>query len=1108
MSTIVNEIVLEDGQENPASLFVDENGKIKFKDRDSVSYFMSTLAAQGGVAKLIDAAHGQPSDALPSEVVVYIDLDDMQLYKRTESGWGVGLELRGERGPKGNAVLQGPTNPNVVQVTDSSVGDIYIETGVDSTTPRRIWRKTNEVVGALHWEHAGLPFGRDGNDGVNGREGSKVYTGTDDPNSSQPAGASTGDLYFETDSHLIYKKLDNDSWTTIGPSYKGANGASVQGPRGYGVYLGNLNPNNNNAIIETPDLSEAKIGDVYIELDSHRIWKKTHDKNLETLAPGVEEWTAKGAPFKGTDGRNLFQGVGDPNDFTETSEGLPAGILSAKIGDLYIDTSNYQNWKVTALNAQQKPVWITLGVSYRSKGLIQGKIDPNIFEDLQESEITNTIEYPDKLSDYLEVKGAKINDLYIDVDSHKIYYKNSQNMWVQKGETYASKAVVLEASSYFIAFDPIGKNPSPSISTITATQIKHEGTIEYEFSKLVGSNRTILQRGSSNTYQIDFSEDDRFGAGDYFETPYTLEVRTYEVSTPSKANVVIAKDSLSILAGKEGSSTPQLVLSNPYVAFNQDEEGNIDESQYSSSIVGNSIKFIIGTVSLDAINRDFVAGDKNVFRIKVNEISGISLYSHPTLTTNSYKLLKDNFINNGDGQQFDTYAKYFDSFGDRKQAFIEYKAYAKDSAGRDIEVVARQIFSTSKDGATGQAAKLVNLTSNKLTFNKNSSNIFEPLDQTVKLSVDIQGFVDSSITESNWHVRVLRTNGDFEVNPTLYLKNFSSDKKTCTLGMNSQGINDFQTLLNTLIKLDGTTVSNPAGSYAYGAEISVIKDGIKSAITLSTVKNGAEAKIFVVALNTGTNSTDTTLKAYPDGKNQIGDGTTLYFNDVKLSRGNIVSLNQTNAKTSFRILSTGKYKVNFFGSFYSRNSTDSDKNVTVYGCLTKTNGGYSKFYPVREISSTINVPKRIATTSDVDYFYGDDDKKYFVDNSSNTTKAYDTEGIIATPPTKTELDNLFNSRDSVFDSATWDQYEVLMAIASAPSTSNTSVNAGAVGSTSYVTGKNSGNFVLSLSLYLKENDILRFKARVNETVLNVNTYLVAASDSEETDTVVSIEKIG
>ena len=141
--SIINEIILEDGQENPASIFVDENGKLKFKDRDSVSSFMSSLAAQGGVAKLIDAAHGEPSDTLPSEVVVYIDLDDMQLYKRTESGWGAGLELRGERGPRGSKIFQGPANPNVVPVIDSDLGDVYIETGVDATYERRLWKKIN-----------------------------------------------------------------------------------------------------------------------------------------------------------------------------------------------------------------------------------------------------------------------------------------------------------------------------------------------------------------------------------------------------------------------------------------------------------------------------------------------------------------------------------------------------------------------------------------------------------------------------------------------------------------------------------------------------------------------------------------------------------------------------------------------------------------------------------------------------------------------------------------------------------------------------------------------------------------------------------------------------
>jgi hypothetical protein len=1106
--SIINEIILEDGQENPASIFVDENGKLKFKDRDSVSSFMSSLAAQGGVAKLIDAAHGEPSDTLPSEVVVYIDLDDMQLYKRTESGWGAGLELRGERGPRGSKIFQGPANPNVVPVIDSDLGDVYIETGVDATYERRLWKKINNDVSSLNWEHAGLPYGKDGNDGQDGRHGSKVYTGTQDPNLQQPVGSTTDDLYFELDNHQIWKKNQDNSWSTIGQTYKGADGQSIRGPRGYGIFVGNLNPNNSSILQVLPDLADAIIGDVYIELDSYKIWKKNRSKTLQN--PNVEEWDAQGAPFKGTDGRNLFQGVGNPNNFTATSPGLPAGILNAKVEDLYLDTVDYQNWKVTAIE-NSKPVWVMIGASYRPKGLIQGKIDPNIFESLDVEEVENTIDYLDKLSDYYEVKAAKLNDIYLDVESHKIYYKNSQNTWEQKGISYAAKAVVLESSSYFIAYNSLGKVPSPSIATLIATQIKHEGIVEYEFSKMVGTNRIVLQRNALNTCELDFSEDSRFGNGDYFGTPYTIEVRTFEVSNSLKANTVVATDSLSILAGKEGSSVPQLVLSNPSIQFIQNEDGTIEETQYSSTITGNTIKMIIGVLSLDAINTELTLNDKNVFRVKINEISGISLYSHPTDTSNQYKLLKNSFVTNADGQQFNTYAKFFDSFGDRKQAFIEYKAYAKDSTGRDIEVLARQNFSVLKDGNTGAAAKLVNLISNRLTFNKNSLNVFEPADQVANLVVDVQGLTNNSITESNWSIRVFRTNCDFEVNPSLYLINFSSDKKSCTLTANK-----FQELLNTLINKNGTTVPNPTGSYAYAIEISVTKEDIKSFVTLTTVKNGNEAKIFVVALNTSTNSIDTTLNAFgiptttlSSGLNQIGDGKTLCFDDVKLSRGNIVSLNKVDNRTSFKILEEGKYKIDFYGSFYSKNTSDTIKNVTVCAGITKTTSDYSRFFPVREIRSTIQVPARIEKSISTNYYYTSDDKKHEVNDVSGLlSQTISAVGVITTNGSAVQEDLL--NQDNYFNNTNnWNNYDILTMIGLNPTRTSTSFSSTTetVASVEYVAGSNSGIFTLSLTLYLKQNEVLRFKARTTENISGITTYLNSAGVNEETDTVISITKI-
>jgi len=458
MSTIVNEIVLEDGQENPASLFVDENGKIKFKDRDSVSYFMSTLAAQGGVAKLIDAANGQPSDTLPTEVVVYIDLDDMQLYKRTESGWGVGFELRGEQGaqgPRGSKIFQGPSNPNVVSISDAEIGDIYIETGLTLTSRRMIWTKVSDTPRELKWQHAGLSFGRDGEDGVDGQPGERgrsVYEGAPDPNTLLPSSpnlpdgffdAKNDDLYIETDSHLIWKKTDT-GWVQRGATFRGRDGSP--GPRVNGLFQGNLSPN---SVSMRPQLVDAIIGDVYIEIDSHRLWKKIALDNPATNGIDDNLWQVIGESFAGKRGNKVFQGTNQSGDANiwNSDETLPSEFEEAIDGDIYFDTKRHQIWK------QIDGSWISTGESYASSGIVLGLMDPNKFDlpTVEAASQYNLADYYDGnleefTKDYFSVKNSKINDSYMDTKNHLLYVKTRlsssrpsgqlSNIWESKGLSF------------------------------------------------------------------------------------------------------------------------------------------------------------------------------------------------------------------------------------------------------------------------------------------------------------------------------------------------------------------------------------------------------------------------------------------------------------------------------------------------------------------------------------------------------------------------------------------------------------------------------------------------------------------------------------------------
>jgi hypothetical protein len=499
MSTIVNEIVLEDGQENPASLFVDENGKIKFKDRDSISYFMSTLAAQGGVAKLIDAAHGQPSDTLPPEVVVYIDLDDMQLYKRTESGWGVGFELRGEQGiqgPRGSKIFQGPSNPNVVSINDAEIGDIYIETGLTLTSRRMIWTKVSDIVGELKWQHAGLSFGRDGEDGTNGQQGERgrsVYEGAPDPNTLLPSSpnlpegffdAKNDDLYIETDSHLIWKKTDA-GWVQRGATFRGRDGSP--GPRVNGLFQGADAPDSPQM---RSGLSEAIIGDIYIETDSHRIWKKTyeHDYSVDTS----NKWIVCGDSYKSPRAARVFQGTNSsgPNTWLE-NETKPDGLDDSQDEDLYIDTKKHTIWKKSGGE------WLQVGNSYKSPGIISGFMDPNKFDyptagtafGLFGSQYDgDLIEFS---KDYFSVKEANLEDSYIDTKNHVIYVKKHLTSSNTPGNIYKaweSRGLSFRGQDAYTAYltDELVSVPAGTTGIVTQASLQN---ITGEFVVMKGTTK-------------------------------------------------------------------------------------------------------------------------------------------------------------------------------------------------------------------------------------------------------------------------------------------------------------------------------------------------------------------------------------------------------------------------------------------------------------------------------------------------------------------------------------------------------------------------------------------------------------------------------------------
>ena len=474
-----NILELEDGQANPASIFVDENGKIKFKDRDSTSTFMSTLASLGGNSKLMDAALGPPSNALPPETIVYIDLNDMRLYKRSESGWGTGFGIRGDEGSsgeRGKTILYGELNPNSAamreELSGALLGDMYTEVGTEAIPVHQMWVKKQAGVDQVQWERLGNQYGRLGVDGAQGVRGKTIFEGLEDPRDitqssvDVPEGffnAVDGDVYIETGTHKIFKRK-NGQWEQRGSSFKGAGG--TPGQKRNTVYKGTKNPNDSSM---QSYLLDSIVGDVYIETDSHIMWKKQY--STASLAhPNL--WVADGGSFKGADGANglkgrtIFQGTNptaNPNDFAAGDTSAPSGFFSAEVDDIYIDTKDYQNWKFVGMAGINRP-WTKVGKSYRPNGAIQGLIDPNLFEAMATSEdaTSNFFMYQDEynqadsnfdfIGDWFAVKEAKVGDTFIDTNDHLTYIKKRKEnemvegvlkkVWETKGRKFRTLAAI------------------------------------------------------------------------------------------------------------------------------------------------------------------------------------------------------------------------------------------------------------------------------------------------------------------------------------------------------------------------------------------------------------------------------------------------------------------------------------------------------------------------------------------------------------------------------------------------------------------------------------------------------------------------------------------
>ena len=266
---------------------------------------------------------GAPTNDKPASAKVgdfYLDTATGNVYMKGASGWGDSIgNLHKEPAPQEEiAWYFGEGDPNTItqegnptlyeQLQNANVGDFYLnnETG-------EIYKK-----GADKWDDTGISM-----KGDSGSAGNKWYSGTGEPTQDTPSlkdqDLHKGDVYFDTENHLLYT-YDGSAWGDGVPfGATGATGDAQKWLKGQG------DPNDH-----TP-VADSKNGDFYIDTTTGKLYQRQD-------AEGVETWTDLGITIQGSagnPGNKWYYGTVAPQDNHDLD-----GIEFHE-GDIYYDTANH-----------------------------------------------------------------------------------------------------------------------------------------------------------------------------------------------------------------------------------------------------------------------------------------------------------------------------------------------------------------------------------------------------------------------------------------------------------------------------------------------------------------------------------------------------------------------------------------------------------------------------------------------------------------------------------------------------------------------------------------------------------------------------------------------
>ncbi len=260
-----------------------------------------SAGVKGSDGSTIHTGNGEPT-IVGKDGDIYIDLDTYNLYCKSDDAWRNIGNIKGSPGIPGAPGATG-------------------EPGTDGLTPY-IGDNGNWWIG-----NRDTTVKAEGINGTNGNNGTNGATWiVDNKAPDQDTSGNIGDLYLDTTTYNIYKKVSADQWDKIG-NIKGTDGTN-----------GNNGTNGTDGATwivaaGAPSNSSGKNNDLYLDTDTLDIYKKTTDV-----------WTLIGN-IKGDDGDPGTPGTPGTNGsngnkwIVEDSE--PTTPYTGVTGDMYLDTTDY-----------------------------------------------------------------------------------------------------------------------------------------------------------------------------------------------------------------------------------------------------------------------------------------------------------------------------------------------------------------------------------------------------------------------------------------------------------------------------------------------------------------------------------------------------------------------------------------------------------------------------------------------------------------------------------------------------------------------------------------------------------------------------------------------